>query len=475
MEEQRIQGIADLYRLVSLYQESLDRLQRRLKMMNGRDRRSQGVNLSNQIIAILHLRDEIEGLKGITENQKANDIYHEIVTQDLRLKSMSSLVAKSHNFTKIRDLIKPPVERWWWYPIHRCTRLDPIFSFCSIVCLIISLALSIDLIPRFFAGGVDLWGGLGTIVTPLVGWAFGKEALESAPRSKALLERAMAAFEVPLERRQLAVSIFSALFLLISCTVSGMRERISHNYYCMALETEDGNCNGINKFWLTKLFLKVAENRNPEANLKVAIALDPSNINALFYLGWLYERRQELELAKGNYKIAANIGDLRASNRLAVLQIFENLEKSADIASTTLLAGRAIAWNSAKEETRRSWYINIAWSRYLQSREEEASIELGRAKDLAINIPISQLSLCISTAIEQKKFEQEERGKNKQKKIDKNELLRQWEQCKNEDTTTRERDFWRGQANKCIQSIASNDKCLAEKEKTDSKKKISED
>jgi tetratricopeptide (TPR) repeat protein len=469
MEEQRIQGIADLYHLVRLYKESLDRLQRRLKMMNGQDRTSKGVNLSNQIIAILHLRDEIEGLKGIAENQKANDIYHEIVIQDLRLKRMSSLVAKSHNFAEIRDLIKPPVERWWWHPIHPCARLDPVFSVCSIACLIVSLALSIDLIPRFFAGGVDLWGGLATIATPLAGWAFGKEALESAPRSKAFLERAMAAFEIPLKRRQLVVFISSVLFLLISCVVSGMREKISDNYYCMALKMGDDqakskNCCKVNKSWLTKIALKI-KNPDPEANLKVAVALDPSNVDALFELGWLYEGRQEIGMAQEKYKIAAYIGHLNASNRLAVLQILENSTKSVEMASETLLNSRTKKklWMDSEDVTRRDWHVTLAWARYTQGREKDSLDQLQLAKKIASKIPESEMSLCINAAINQKASDRNEKEKKSNKQ-----LLEQWKKCQNESPTNREEDFWVGQAGKCIHSIINNSKyCLVGKSETD--------
>jgi tetratricopeptide (TPR) repeat protein len=342
-------------------------------------------------------------------------------------------------------------------------RLDPIFSFCSIACLIISLALSIDLIPRFFAGGVDLWGGLVTIVTPLVGWAFGKEALESAPRSKAFLERTMAAFEIPLERRQLLVFILSALFLLISCQLSGMRKRISNNYYCMSFKED---CKE-NDPWIVKLrsfALTIIENPDPEANLKVSIALDPSNTDALYQLGWLYERRQDIELAQKNYKIATDIGHLAASNRLAVLQIIESSAKSIDTASTTLLTAHTEkTFDSSKKKIQISWHLTLAWTRYLQDREEEASIQLDLAKRLADTAPEleSLLAVCISTAIEQKKFDRNERGKQSRTY-----LLNQWESCQSESPKEKERDLWVGQATKCIRSLKSRQSCLVDQKKS---------
>jgi hypothetical protein len=382
---------------------------------------------------------------------------------------MSSLVAKSYNFEEIRDLIKPPVERWWWYPIHPCTRLDPVFSFCSIACLIISLALSIDLIPRFFAGGVDLWGGLATIATPLAGWAFGKEALESAPRSKAFLERAMAAFKIPLKRRQLVVFISSASFLLTSCVVSGMREKISNNYYCMALKTEDNqviskDCIEVKEFWLTKIALNVIKNPDPEANLKVATALDPSNVHALFELGSLYEGRQEISAAQEKYKIAADLGHLEASNRLALLQILENSTKSIDMASETLLNSRTkgTLWIDSEDVTRRDWHVTLAWARYTQGREKDSLDQLKLAKTVALKMPESEISLCINAAIDQKVSDRNEKEKKSNKQ-----LLEQWKKCRNESSTERERDFWVGQAGKCIHSIINNKYCLIEKGKTD--------
>jgi tetratricopeptide (TPR) repeat protein len=465
MEEKTpLQNIAELHRLVRLYKESLDKLIEqealdksivRLKVYwwpkVGR------VRLSNQIIMILHLRDEIEQIKELPENRKFNDLYHNIITQDIRLKRHSKLVATSLNFIKIRGLIKPPVERWWWHPVHPLNKLDPFFSSLSIIFLIGALAIAIDLVPRFFAGGADLWGGLIILITPLVSWFFGKEALDGAPKSKALLERAIIALGVSLQWRQEVVFLLSALFLTTLCILSDLREKISDNYYCRAfnqaeMELNSKNCN-----------LKIIANSDPEANLKVAIALNPSNADALFQLGWLYERRQDLKLAQEKYKVAADTGHLLASQRLAILQILENSDKSVDLASATLWAGREKAWRSPQstDDVKQSWHVTLAWVRYLQGREREVQEEIRFAKNLTPhNKKESKVAFCVGTALQQSKYDKDRIGARENNVITKRSLIQKWESCSNQPSTLRERDFWKGQSVRCIQSINSDEVCL---------------
>jgi tetratricopeptide (TPR) repeat protein len=488
MEEKPIQGIADLYRLVSLYQESLDGLLRKLKRMSCYDRKFKRVYLSNQIIAILQLRDEIEQLKGVVESQKTNNpyhnnLYHDIVTLDVRLKHLSRVVANSLHFTKIRDLIKPPAERWWWYPVQPLNRflnrINPFLGFLSIACLICFLALAIDLIPRFFASGPNILGGLAVVITPLASWFFGKEALEKAPQSKAILEKAMAAFNIPLEWRQVLVFILSLFFARTMYFLYASKGEIAKTYYCLTLNQvrnkviteveyaeiyEKKSCDPNNYFVLPELILPALT--TPKSKLDVAIAMNPTDPDVHFLLGRIYELRQDLELARAEYKSAMDSGNQTARIRIVLLYLLEDQEKSANIATSILMQAGDFD-NEKDEKHRKSLYTLRAWARYSQSRYSEAIDDLDNAKELFDNLqsiykqkkePQPALFYCVRAAVleKQKKYHNADES---------------WNECgKVVKISDVEDDFWKMRQNMCISDENRKKKqssCLmkAEKEK----------
>jgi hypothetical protein len=264
----------------------------------------------------------------------------------------------------------------------------------------------------------------------------------------------MSSIGISFHWRQEVVFTLSALFLIALCLVSGWREKISTRYYCFAIKHEEielGNrvCKGKDSWFdiFRVLFLKVISNSDPEANLKVAIALNPSNADALFQLGWLYEQRQD--------------GHILASNRLAVLQLVENSDKSVNQASITLLVAtdprKFDIWNKSSEETKRTWRILYAWALYFQDREKQASKQLDLANNFIPNREQSEIHTCVLAAIEQTSYDKG--GKSKPRKES---LVAKWETCqKNKKRAQIEGNFWMNQATECLRNIDSEKPCLS--------------
>jgi hypothetical protein len=452
MEDDSFQGIAKLTNLVNLYQSALARLQKRLKVKNKLDRKLHKLKLSNEIIAILHLRDEIEQLKGLPENQKATDLYHDIVIEDIKLKKLSDSIATSLNFTEFRDLIRPSVELWWWYPVHPLNRLDPLLGVISVACLIAALALAIDLIPRFFAGGPNLWGGLAVIATPMASWFFGKEALEKIPQGKAFIEKATAR-SVPSEWQQEVILMLSFIFVVIMSTIYCSRVQVANSYYCLALGQVRGrtigeieyeklskqkNCNSSWKSILPKL-------TTAKSKLDVAVAMNPSDPDIHYFLGRIYELRQDLELAKAEYKTAMDSGSQTARIRMGLLYLLDEQEKSAHSAIAILMQAEDFEKEEDKE-SRKSLYTLRAWARYSQARYQNSETDLAYAESLFKEIKSDYevkdeappaLFHCIRAAVLEK-----------QKKYSDIDYF--WNECKkNSNQNSLEGDFWRTKYYKC--------------------------
>jgi hypothetical protein len=447
-----LQNIAELHHLVSLYQESLKRLMKQHEVIFWWQT-SKRICQSNQIISVLHLRDEIEQIRGLAENKKINDLYHDIVVQDAKLKKIAHLVAASINFTEIRSLIKPPIERWWWYPPHYLDKFDPLLSFFSMICLIGTLALAIDLVPRFFAGGPNVWGGIAAVAAPLASFFFGKEALEKAPSSKIFLENITSRLNITAHWRQEVVFALSLIFLGAMGKVYYSRSEIAKSYYCLALVQVKDEV--ISDFDYRKMHENCKEHSwqnvlpkltTAESKLKVATEMDSTNADVHFLLGRIYELRQDLDLARAEYKTAMVNTHKLARIRIAQLYLFEEEEKSANIAVSLLVYGKDDE-NNSDQEYRQSVHTSLAWGRLLQRRYENALTEIDSAKSIyeenrpkydKNNDRQPALFYCINAAVLEE-----------QKNYSKADTL--WNQCfKATASREPEGDFWETKYYKCL-------------------------
>jgi hypothetical protein len=458
-----LQDIADLHRLINVYTNSLDRVTKIKNSYTSCDRIQRRIGLSRQIIATLFVRDEIERVRGVADKYHHIDFHREIVDQDTRFKKLSGTIASSVNFTEIRDLIKPSPERWWWHVTYPKNRFDPLLSFFSIMFTTASMALAIDFVPRFFAGGINVWGGFFVVTTPLVSYFFGKEALEKLSQSQAFLEKVMASLNIPSRWRQRMVFILSLLFFLSIYSVYVSKEKVADGYYCSALNQLSGNeknkqsiilgANEYGKLWKDRNCQATWRSFLPDlamakSKLDVAVAMNPSDPDIHFLLGRIYELRQDNDLAKSEYKIAMDSGHQMARIRTALLYLLEEQGKSADFASNIINQAGDFE-DEEDEENRQSLYTLSGWARYLQGRYSEADRDLGKAEKLSVKLkpkydskeePQPALFYCIKAAVLEKQKNYVSADRN-------------WNECKkNTNPADPEDDFW-----KTKQALCSSD------------------
>jgi hypothetical protein len=205
-----------------------------------------------------------------------------------------------------------PPKQWWLSPINILDKLDkPVFKPLTICFIGGFIALLVDIVPRFWAGGPSIVGVLAVIGPAFMLWLFGKEPLDRLLKLGGFLENCLRKHKI---WRYLAseITFFLSLsfFLIALYLYLNKLPDISKHYFNKAYPDE--------KKCATSQILRNVS--SVEANLLRALAFNPDNADAHFCLGWLYENRQDLDAAKKSYGLAyqnSSFDDEKKSKELA--------------------------------------------------------------------------------------------------------------------------------------------------------------
>jgi tetratricopeptide (TPR) repeat protein len=361
-----------------------------------------------KILDVLATRDELDQFQ-VEHDQISPSILYDIIKLDKQLKEQADRITKTVDLAVWREILKPKTQGWWWFLAHPWDRHDCWWGIGAAFFIVVSLSLTANIVPRFWAGGPSTGGALGSgtaIGTSLLSLLLGKESLDQALRGREALERRFDDSQIHRHLRQEVICIMTGGLFVFMIGFSSSLPQISkfYNWWGEGQMHEDGGGNSD----------KLA---SAESTFQIAIALNPDNAEAHFNLGWLYERRQNLEEARAEYKIAMQGGSVLARARLARLYILDDQEKyGTSNAVTSLLkedstlklaetpslrlaqlpyltnqvnAGTMTAfqilWEGKKEkqkaekEEQKSWHTALGWVRLQQGRFYEALDELDEA------------------------------------------------------------------------------------------------
>jgi tetratricopeptide (TPR) repeat protein len=363
------------------------------------------LEFQKKILDVLATRDELEQFQ-VEHAQLSPSILYEIIKLDKQLKEQADRITKTVDLAVWREILKPKTQGWWWFLVHPWDRHDCWWGIGAAVFIVVSLSLAANIVPRFWAGGPSPVGSATAIGTSLLSLLLGKESLDQALRGREALERRFDDSQIHRSLRQEVICIMTGGLFVFMLGFSSSLPQISkfYNWWGEAQMYEDGGWNSD----------KLA---SAESKFQIAIALNPDNAEAHFNLGWLYERRQNLDEARTEYQIAMQGGSVIARVRLARLYILDDQEKyGTSNAVTSLLKEDStlklaatpslrlaqfphltnhvksgtmtafhILWEGRKEaqhadkEEEKSWYTAIGWTRLQQGRFDQALIELDEA------------------------------------------------------------------------------------------------
>ena len=315
-----------------------------------------------KILAALLARDQIQ--KALHNSEPpASQLFLELHQADERLKKLATAIQRNGKLEAWRTTQHAPTEAWWWYlqsPSTALERYDWLWDALALLCLTVTLALLVNIVPRFIDGGPDALGTFAVVLQSALAMLaaggaltrFGREALEKVWRG----------LGIPQKLWQVLKFGLAGLVLFIIFVFHRSLPQIAVSY----------NASGVAHYQAGRL-------ASAQFDFVRALKLDPDNPQTHYNLGSVYEDLGEMEKARAEYRVAMAAGSVAAHNNLGRLLIFGDKPNDA---IPILLRG----WQNATDpEVKYDLKKNIGWARVKQKAYDEALIVLQEAVSLAPN------------------------------------------------------------------------------------------
>ncbi|NEQ06421.1 MAG: tetratricopeptide repeat protein [Moorea sp. SIO4E2] len=299
---------------------------------------------------------------------KVNDL-------DNRLKQETNKITTVVDLTEWHSIFNPNVEAWWWFlepPKHRWDYLDWLWKILTIVFLILSFSLTVDISEHFLSGGapdtleVFVTASEG-VLTLLVGrTAFTKTGQE-------LIKNALTRLNIPNYFWQEVICGIAFSLFLICVIVYFLLPKIADFYNHLGDQDIQHNH--------PKFAAAISD-------YKRAVALNPDYAESHYHLGTIYEELQENQKALSQYKIAVKDNFIPAYNKLGRMYIID--QKYAQ-ASFWLRRGLDLINEETEndkdndKEVKYNLLTNLGWAMLEQKYYDEAKYNLENAKKLYNN------------------------------------------------------------------------------------------
>jgi tetratricopeptide (TPR) repeat protein len=311
-------------------------------------------------LGLLHSRDIVDEALNQENSNLTTAQLSKVIELDLKLKSIISKYYTSDiDLLVWKASLKPTTDSWWWsqekiQQIIKENKFTLVWKFFSIILMVISLGLIVDIIPKFLSEGSDIFGAIAIIVQSLLAAIVAGGTLTTTGNET--IKNIFIIFKIPF--RQWEFIKFLVVFIITIILIS--------LYIYLPSIAVYYNNRGLELFHSGQL--SKAEN-----DYHRAIKLNPDYYEAHYNLGLLYEDLQDYEKAQSEYKLALRGGLDAAYNNLGHLYI-ENKEYDKSIA--VLITGLDI---SSDNEIRYDLLKNLGWARLMQERYQEAELSLESA------------------------------------------------------------------------------------------------
>ncbi len=343
------------------------------------------------------------------------------------IKKHKKLINENYeNLICLREIKLVSSESWWWsfkQPVHILDILDPILNLFTLFCLGFSFALSIEMISRLIGGEGDfILSIFAAIQASLTLW-IGKTFLTDSP-GEALGKIINRVFKWAKINRHYHAELSFLMALIIAVITF-----FSHTFFMPLFSTYH-----INKGNDARRENNIAKSFS---RYQKAVNIDPNNIEAIHYLGELYDELSISNKAKEVYEKAMLEDYIAAYNNLSRLLIKEGKYSDAfQLASKAL----KIAPEKRKEEPTRypetkyledryASFKNLGWARFMLGNNQEAIdyFKLAIAEGKKLNHKNAAANCLLAEALEVE-LNNSENSEN-QANISINEIITEWRRC----------------------------------------------
>jgi hypothetical protein len=289
----------------------------------------------------------------------------------------------------------------WWRLLHRSRQKlilrasfrvwDCIFKWLTIILLAISFCILANILPRFWVVGITPEGVIGIIIPSVITLFSGKSIFIQTTNGYSLLDKWLG--KIPLLDFKIIKPLVIVLISLVLCwytvqwnknlkefsvcyfnrslrgipgisgtnydkknyesqvlcrvtfILSGTYPALVDKQTHIILPGKSGTVENVLGFfekWISKIFYNDVYSESPtqsENDLKRAVAINPDYHEAHFYLGWLYELRQDLKNAETEYNIAIQNESLLARVRVARIYMMDGDKKTTSKSKLILIQG----------------------------------------------------------------------------------------------------------------------------------------
>lgn len=347
---------------------------------------------------------------------------------DERLKSQGEAIAETVDLAEWRRSLNQPDSAWWWAfqppeRIHPRDQYDFLWQAVAIACLTGSLGLLGELSAKFLAVVPDTFGTVSLTLQGVLTALAGGGALTRVGQETT--ERILTRVGIPRHYWHEVTAGFSTLVLLMLLGFRLALPQIAAHYSRSGTEA-----------------LQQGNTTSAELDYQRALRLDPTNADANYWLGRLYDDLNNPAKAQEQYQIAAQAGVMAAYDPLAQLYI-----QKGDLDTAVSLLLRGIEQTDDPLHLY-SLYTNLGWARLRQGRYAEAEAALQEAAQRAIAANLNAQSTeaaylyCLQAQV------QDALGNS-------NAALQQWNQClQTASSTIPAQDRWINQGQQRMSGIS---------------------
>jgi len=313
---------------------------------------------------ILLARDTLaKALKNITHIGEED--HGNVVEQDKRLKDAAQIVVTTVGadaFVNWREANQPPDSAWWWLLDKRVAQNEArdeearqkrgaLWIILTVLCVIVSLNLTAEIVKRFLSGGRDALSTVNTIFQALLivlNAVLGVLALGTLPNPGRQWAEGLLT-NVGLFKKYGAKKRFLVAALVLASVL------------CFRLSLP-----AVARFYMERgaRFASRLDQTGAMESFRRAISLDPNNAGAHYALGRAYEDQPNYDEAINEYYSATLLDSrfLEARNNLARLYLRRGGEK--DFENAIQIINGALALSPSDWEVRYVLYKNRGLAEY---------------------------------------------------------------------------------------------------------------